>query len=469
MLQEFENKRILIVGLGVSGKAAFDALLGLGTTSDVFDDRDIAAGEPDFFAKLQNARCFFNGSPVPDDEWDFVILSPGVPPDLPFIDRARMRGAAVIGELELAYRIGNGKFVAITGTNGKTTTTALTGELLSDAGMKTAVCGNIGRPVVAEAVKADGDTWLVTEVSSFQLETTERFRPGIAALLNLTPDHMDRHKTMENYAAAKAKIHANQGADDVLVYNADDALVSSLAGGSRSEKLPFSRTTELGSGAFIKDGAIVFAGREKGALCPVIGVDELKIPGDHNVENVLAAVAVSFAAGIDATSIARTLRKFKGVEHRLEFVCEVGGVRFVNDSKGTNPDAGIKAIQAIPKTSPILLIAGGYDKEAEYRDYIAAARGRAKKLLLLGATAGKIRACAREEGIPEADIVMTGGMEEAVRRGFVLAGAGDTVLLSPACASWDMYTNYEERGTHFKALASGLAAEAEAQAGCRDD
>ncbi|MDR3364931.1 MAG: UDP-N-acetylmuramoyl-L-alanine--D-glutamate ligase, partial [Clostridiales Family XIII bacterium] len=275
-------------------------------------------------------------------------------------------------------------------------------------------------------------------------ETTERFRPRIAAFLNLTPDHMDRHKSMENYAAAKAKVFANQGAGDVLVYNADDERVAALAEKALSKKIPFSRQKTFATGAFAQGGQIVFA--DAGKTVFVIGADELRIPGAHNLENALAAVAIAFAAGIDPAVTAETLGLFKGVEHRLEIVATIGGVRFVNDSKGTNPDAAIKAVEAIGRD--IILIAGGYDKNADFTDYIRAAKGRVRQLLLLGATAEKIKACAEAEGLTE--ITMAGGMGEAVRLGFELARPGDTVLLSPACASWDMYSCFEERGAHFK-------------------
>jgi len=454
MTEEFKGKRILVAGLGKSGKAAFDALVKAGAAPDVFDDRDIEKDEPAFYAKLltAGAGCFLDGKPVPDENRDYVIMSPGVPPLIYFAEKARARGAEVIGEIELAWRLGRGKYAAITGTNGKTTTTTLVGEIFKAAGRKTVVAGNIGTPVVSESTRADEDTWLVTEVSSFQLETIKEFRPKIAAILNLTPDHMDRHVNMDNYAAAKARIFENQEADDVFVYNADDELTASLAYGARSRHIPFSRTKELEYGAFALGGTIVFADTD--SFVNVIRADELQIPGGHNLENALAATAMAFAAGIAPEVIADTLRSFKGVEHRLEFVAEIDGVRFVNDSKGTNPDAGIKAIEAVGEN--ILLIAGGYDKSADFTEYIRAASGRVKKFLLLGATAEKVRACALAEGFSEEDVLTAGSMEKAVAAGAELAEEGDTVLLSPACASWDMYADYEERGRDFKARVAGL-------------
>ena len=451
----FENKKVLVAGLGISGKAAFDALVGAGALPAVYDDRDIEADDQEFFGKLKaaGAALYLKGAAVPDEAWDFVVLSPGVPPWLPFVEKAAARGAEVIGELELSCRIGRGVYVSITGTNGKTTTTTLVGEIFNAAGLKAAVCGNIGEAVVTKALEADDETWLITETSSFQLETTRWFRPRIAAFLNLTPDHMDRHKTMDNYAAAKAKIFANQKDGDVLVYNADDARVAALAKASKAALLPFSRTKTFETGAFVKDGKLMVAVQGM-APAPLIDAGELQIPGAHNLENALAAAAVAAAAGISPKVTAGALKNFKGVEHRIEFVAEAGGVRYVNDSKGTNPDASIKAIEAIGQD--FLLIAGGYDKGADFTDYIRAAKGRAAKLLLLGTTAEKIRACALAEGFGETEIFIVKGMEEAVRLAAELAEPGDTVLLSPACASWDMYKDYEERGRHFKGLVWGM-------------
>ena len=450
-MDAFKDKRILIAGLGKSGTAAFDALVRSGSVPAVCDDRDIEKEEPLLFEKLLAAGAgrYFKGMPVPDEKWDYVIMSPGVPPSAPFAERARARGSVVIGELELSRRIGRGRYAAITGTNGKTTTTTLVGEIFRAAGLKTAVCGNIGTPVVSEAVDADDDTWLVTEVSSYQLETIDGFRPKIAAVLNLTPDHMDRHKSMENYAAAKARLFENQEADDVLIYNADDEQVCSLIYGARSGKIPFSRTKVLAAGAFVSGGVIVFAD-PAGNTVPVIGAEELRIPGAHNLENALASAAAAFAAGVDHDVTAKVLKEFKGVEHRLEFVAEVDGVRFVNDSKGTNPDASVKAIDAVGNN--ILLIAGGYDKDADFTDYVRAAKGRVKKFLLLGTTAEKIRNCALAEGFAPGDVIVAGSMEKAVSLGREYAEPGDTVLLSPACASWDMFKDFEERGDMFREL-----------------
>ncbi|MDR0854396.1 MAG: UDP-N-acetylmuramoyl-L-alanine--D-glutamate ligase [Clostridiales Family XIII bacterium] len=444
---ELKSKKVLIAGMGKSGLAALDAIVKMGPSISVYDDRDIEWEDPKLLTKLRSldANVYINGEPVPDEAWDYVILSPGVPPAKDFVLAAKRRGAEVIGELELSYQIGNGKYAAITGTNGKTTTTTLVGEIFKASGKKTAVAGNIGTPVVTKALKADDDTWLVTEVSSFQLETTKEFRAEIAAFLNLTPDHMDRHGDMETYGEVKAKIFENQRPEDYFVYNADDEGVSALAEKAKGILIPFSRKKEVSPGVFVKGGRITL-GTEDGEI-DLLGVEEIFIPGKHNLENVLAAAAVAYSAEIEPTVIAEAIRQFRGVEHRLEFVDKIDGVDFVNDSKGTNPDAAIKAIEAIP--AGIILIAGGYDKHSDFTDFINAFRGKVKHMLLIGETAEQIKNTA--EGLGFTNISMEADMGSCVRLGFELAEEGDTVLLSPACASWDMYSCFEERGEHFKA------------------
>ncbi|MDR1797813.1 MAG: UDP-N-acetylmuramoyl-L-alanine--D-glutamate ligase [Clostridiales Family XIII bacterium] len=455
MGNHFDYRNILIVGLGKSGEAAFDALAGRGARLAVYDAKDIAAEAPAVFRKIlaAGARVFMGGADVPDEGWDLVVPSPGVPLTLPFIERARARGAKVLGELELAYLLGHGSFVAITGTNGKTTTTTLVAEIFRAGGRDAVAAGNIGNPVLTEALAAEDGAWLITEVSSFQLDTTEAFRPAVSVFLNLTPDHMDRHHTMEGYRAAKAKIFARQTGEDAFVYNADDAFVRPLAQGCRARPVPFSRTRALPDegAAFVQDGMIVIL--EGGAARPVIPVGALRIPGAHNLENALAAAAASRAAGVSLEAIAAALGSFAGVEHRLELVRELSGVRFVNDSKGTNPDASIKALEAVEPG--IILIAGGYDKHADFTEFLTAGKGRVKALLLLGATAAQIESEAQALGY--ADIRRVADMAEAVRTGYALAEEGDTVLLSPACASWDMYDNFEQRGDHFRKEAEALA------------
>lgn len=446
-MNQLEEKRILVVGMGKSGIAATQALLKLGAAVSVYDrkEEDKIDAQLIQFLKNKNVTCYFGEEPDNTDELDMVVISPGVPLDTGFVQKAKNAGAEVIGELEIAYRVGKGKYVAITGTNGKTTTTTLVGEIFKNSGRKTFVVGNVGVAVISKALCTGEDDWLVTETSSFQLETTRDFRPEVSALLNITPDHMDRHKTIDNYAQAKAKIFKNQDENQYFVVNYDDELSRKLAEQCRAKVIPFSRKSELKLGCFVLDGDIVIR-NGNGDCIDICGRDELKIPGAHNLENALAAAAVAYFAGISAEVIAGTLREFEGVEHRLEFSGEVDGVRFINDSKGTNPDASIKAVEAMKEG--IILIAGGYDKGSDYEEFINAFQGKVKHLVLLGKTAPKIKETAERLGFT--DITMCRDMDECVKTAYKLASPGDTVLLSPACASWDMYTCFEQRGEHFK-------------------
>lgn len=442
-----QEKKYLIVGMGKSGVAAAEVLTARGARVSVYDRQPTEKLDVQLlnYLQIKGIEGYFAEEPKDIESFDCLVMSPGAPLTIPFVQQAVSCGAEIIGELELAYRLGRGKYIAITGTNGKTTTTTLVGEIFKNAKRKTEVAGNIGVAVVKKAVSADDSTWLVTETSSFQLETTSTFHPVVSAVLNVTPDHLDRHKTLENYALAKAKVFESQGSEDYFVVNYDDEPSWKLTAGCRARIVPFSRKEELPLGAFVRGGRLVILD-EEAELSDICGTDELIIPGAHNLENALAAAAISYFAGIEPAVIGKTLREFQGVEHRLEFAGEVNGVRYVNDSKGTNPDAAVKALEAM--TTKVLLIAGGYDKQASYDDYINAFDGRVRYLLLLGDTAQKIAAAARRLGFT--DIIMCQDMEECVREGAKLAQAGDTVLLSPACASWDMYDSFEQRGRHFK-------------------
>ncbi|MHC1722891.1 MAG: UDP-N-acetylmuramoyl-L-alanine--D-glutamate ligase [Aminipila sp.] len=454
MNNDIENKKVLIVGMGKSGIAAAQAMLRLGAKVFVQDSKPASDIEPQLanFLTSRNVKCYFGEKPSCLDEVDMMILSPGVPLELDFVQEAMAKGVEVVGELEIAFRVGSGNYVAITGTNGKTTTTTLVGEIFKKAKRKTYVVGNIGVAVISMAVSAELDSWLITETSSFQLETTKYFKPKVSAILNLTPDHLNRHHTMENYGAAKAKIYENQDESEYFIVNYDDPATFELSKGCKKAKVvPFSRKEKLSYGAFVADGHIVII-NDSGDLITLCRVDELKIPGSHNLENALAAAAISYFAGIEPTVISDTLRRFQGVEHRLEYCGQVDGVKFVNDSKGTNPDASIKAIEAMKKD--IILIAGGYDKGSDFTDFIKAFNGRVKHMILLGKTAPKIKEQA--ESVGYTDITMAKNMEECVAEAFKLAVPGDTVLLSPACASWDMYTCFEQRGEHFKNCVHGL-------------
>ncbi|WP_202931052.1 UDP-N-acetylmuramoyl-L-alanine--D-glutamate ligase [Aminipila terrae] len=397
-------------------------------------------------------KCYFGEEPSCIDEIDMMVLSPGVPTELGFVRKAVEKGVEVIGELEIAYRVGNGNYVAITGTNGKTTTTTLVGEIFKNSKRKTYVVGNIGVAVISMAISAELDSWLITETSSFQLETIKYFKPKISAILNLTPDHLNRHHTMENYAAAKAKVFQNQDEEGYYIANYDDPASFALSKEcKRARVVPFSVKQKLSYGAFIADGHIVII-NDAGDLITLCRADELQIPGTHNLENALAAAAISYFAGIDPAVITETLRNFQGVEHRLEYCGQVDGVKFVNDSKGTNPDASMKAIDAMKNN--IILIAGGYDKGSDFTEFIKAFHGRVKHMVLLGKTAPIIKEQAEAVGFTS--ITMAKNMEECVGSAFKLAVPGDTVLLSPACASWDMYTCFEQRGEHFKNCVHGL-------------
>lgn len=446
-MNQLENKKVLVVGMGKSGIAATQALLKLGSIVSVYDRKKEDSIDPQLIQFLQNKKvtCFFDTEPDNTGDLDMVVISPGVPLDTGFVMKAQAAGAEVIGELEIAYRVGHGKYIAITGTNGKTTTTTLVGEIFKNSGRRTHVVGNVGVAVISKALSSTEEDWLVTETSSFQLETTRYFKPEVSALLNITPDHMDRHKTIENYAQAKAMIFKNQDESQYFVVNYDDPESWKLVKQCKAKVVPFSRKAVLDFGCFVVDGTIVIKD-EHGKNIEICKPDDLRIPGAHNLENALAAAAVGYFSGIAPEVITRTLKEFEGVEHRLEFSGEVDGVRFVNDSKGTNPDASIKAIEAIK--GGIILIAGGYDKGSEYEEFINAFQGKVKHLVLLGKTAPKIKETAERLGFT--NIYMAKDMDECVKAGFKLAKRGDTVLLSPACASWDMYTCFEQRGEHFK-------------------
>ncbi len=445
-LDNIKNKKVLIVGLGRSGIAAAQAMIRLGADVSIQDskkeetmDRSLVS-----FFKTKGAVCYFDDVPKDMGVFDMVILSPGVNPELPFIQEAMAKGAEVTGELEIAYRIGRGNFVAITGTNGKTTTTTLTGEIFAAAGRKTHVVGNIGTAVISESLDAGEDDWLVTETSSFQLETTRYFKPRISAILNITPDHLNRHHTMKAYAEAKGKIFANQSADGFLIVNREDRLCMELAKSAKARVVPFSSERELPFGAFVKDGEIII--RDDVCDHPICRTDELKIIGKHNVENALAAAAVSFFAGIPEEIIGETVRGFGGVAHRLEFCAEVDGVKYYNDSKGTNTDATLIALNAIGKD--IILIAGGDAKGQSFDGLAEEFDGRVKALVLLGRDAYMIKDAAEKAGFTA--VYGCRNMDECVLTAHEIAEPGDTVLLSPACASWDMYDNFEQRGDHFK-------------------
>ncbi len=381
-----------------------------------------------------------------------VVISPGVPIEHPVVKAAEEKGIELIGELELAYRYNNAELLAITGTNGKTTTTMLVGEILRAAGKKTHVVGNIGDPFSEIADATERQDAVVCEVSSFQMETADRFRPHIAAILNITEDHLNRHHTMETYIAQKAKIFANQNENDFLVLNYDDSALRTMADAAKSRVVWFSRREVPPFGAFVSGDAMMFGTQNESAACGK--VSELGIPGAHNLENALAAVAIARCAGVKEQVIAEALRAFRGAEHRIEFVRELGGIRYINDSKGTNVDSTIKAIEAMDR--PTVIILGGSEKNVSMVPLVNTIKGSfVKKAVLIGETADQLQRTFDEANLP---IYARCGydFECAVETAKGMAEAGWNVLLSPACASFDMFRDYEHRGEVFKDIVRGM-------------
>ena len=445
--QTLAGKKILVVGLGKTGKAACKALNEAGASVSVQDSSTADKLDTQFLKYMQNEEinAFLGCTPDSLDEYDMLVLSPGVPTDLDFIRDAADKGIEIIGEIELAYRLCEGNFVAITGTNGKTTTTSLVGEIFKAAGRSTSVVGNIGNPVVAEAAGKTENDWLITELSSFQLETIKEFRPHVAAVLNITPDHLNRHKTMDAYCKAKARITENQKKEDYLIYNLEDGLTGNIALSSNATTIPFSINGEPKAGAYVDDTSIIVKGID-GSKHVICDTSDLRIIGEHNVENVLAASAIAYFGGIDPNVISHAVINFAGVEHRIEFCGRVDGVDYYNDSKGTNTDAAIIALKALKDN--IILIAGGDGKSQDFDEMASMLEGRVHALVLLGRDASVIEEAARKHGFT--NIYNCKDMPECVRKATELAREGDKVLLSPACASWDMYDNFEQRGRHFK-------------------
>lgn len=441
----YKDKKILVVGMGKSGTAVIDELLKLGAKVSVYDGKSEEKMDRYILDIVRDNHlpAYFGREPE-DMGYDGLIISPGVPLDIPLVKRAKEADIEIIGELELAYNLCKGKFIAITGTNGKTTTTVLTGEIFKNEGKEAYVVGNIGVAAVSKAMEASENAYMITEVSSFQLETIKEFKPLVSAILNVTPDHLNRHKTFNNYAEAKAQIFKNQDENTFFIVNYDNPEAYALVKNCMAQVIPFSRKEVLEKGCFVKDDEIIL--KDDTRTITVCHVKELKIPGLHNLENALAAAAIAYWSGISHFAIADTLKTFEGVEHRIEYVDTVQGIRFVNDSKGTNPDASIKAIEAID--TKIILIAGGMDKGSDFEEFIGSFNNKVKYMVLLGETAEKIKDTACKMGF--LNVIIKENMELCVEKAFEIAQDGDTVLLSPACASWDMYPNFEARGQHFK-------------------
>ncbi len=449
---ELKNKRVLVVGLGKSGLAAAMFLRDRGARVTVSDTRSAQALAKEIPALLEAGIAVEAGGHglLTFRRQDLIVVSPGVPLETPEIAQAARLGTPVIGELELASRFLTGKVVAITGSNGKTTTTTLVGRIFEDAGLPTLVGGNIGLPVVelvkqeATSVARDGEMWSVLEVSSFQLETTVEFRPRIAVVLNITADHLDRHKTFERYAAAKARITARQGAKDFLILNAEDKATQMVAAHTEARIFWFSPARRIKQGAFVHGESVFFLAAENGTPEPILPVAEITLRGAHNVENVLAAVCAARLAGIPADSIRRTVREFHAVEHRLEPVRTLRGVTYFNDSKATNVDATAKAIASF--AGGIHLILGGKDKDSDYTQLAPLLRERVRVVYTIGSAAEKIE---RElAGVVKIESAET--LAKALALAADKAIEGEIVLLAPACSSFDQFENYEHRGRVFR-------------------
>ncbi len=444
---ELAGKKVLIVGAARSGIAAARFLLDQGAIVALTDRKPIENWTAEALA-LKDAGVGLLPGEAPSwllDQLDLVVVSPGVPATIIPIRYAERAGAEVIGEVELAARYLKGRIVGITGSNGKTTTTSLIGEFLRDAGLPVQVGGNIGKALISMVETSRDDGWTVAELSSFQLETIKSFHPSIALVLNVTPNHMDRYETFNDYAAAKHRIFMNQTAEDVAVLNADDATVSSWASGLRARVLQFSVRKEVENGVFLRGRELVFRGSEGEQV--LLNVDQMKLRGMHNVENVAAAFAAGIAAGADVASMSATAKRFDPVEHRLEFVAEIEGVKFYNDSKATSVDATLKALEAFShEPGKVVLILGGKGKKAPYAPLEPLIRTSVRKLVLIGEDTETI---ANELG-DSAPFERASDMKDAVARSFKAAAKGDVVLLAPACASFDMFESFEHRGKVFK-------------------
>lgn len=452
--ERYAGKNVLVVGMARSGVSAAQLLLKAGARVTVNDSKSREA-LGDAVGQLDALPVTWAlGRPAAEllDGMDALVISPGIPDTASFVVEAKRRGIYVTGELELAYQLAEGDMVAVTGTNGKTTTVSLLGDIFRRAGKATHVVGNIGYPYAALGTQSRPDDLFVCEVSSFQMETADTFHPKAAALLNITEDHLNRHGTMEVYTALKMRMFANQTGEDAAVFNADDPALALLIPQVKSQVMLFSRKREVPQGTFVRDGRMVT--RWRGEERDVCATDEIRIPGPHNLENALAAVCVATAMGVPAPVIRESLRTFKGVEHRIEFVRELDGVRYINDSKGTNVDSTIKAVQTM--TRPTAIILGGYDKHCDFtplaREMLASPHIR--EAVLIGATADQIERACLSCGYDRLHRAAT--LEEAVNVCRGMASDGWNVLLSPACASFDMFSDFEARGRAFKDIVEAL-------------
>lgn len=446
---EWNKKKVMVAGSGKSGIGAADLLKKLGATVIIYDGNE-KLNKEDVLAKLSDSKDVevilgeLEDSVI--DNIDLMILSPGIAIDAPFVNKVREKGVPIWGEIELAYVVAKGKLAAITGTNGKTTTTALTGEILAAYYSHVDVVGNIGNPYTTTAFDTDEDSVTVAEISSFQLETIHTFKPDVSAVLNITPDHLNRHHTMECYTNVKMSITKNQDSNQPVILNYEDEILREYAPKLNNRIVWFSSKRKLDKGIFLDGKNIIYKDDNEEKI--ITTTEDTNLVGIHNIENIMAAIGISINMGVPANIIKEAIRKFKAVPHRIEYVDTVDDVIYYNDSKGTNTDASIKAIQAMSR--PTVLIAGGYDKKVSFDDFAKELKGKVKCLVLLGQTAQQIADTVKKYGFD--NIIFTQSLEEAVEECRKAANPGDAVLLSPACASWGMFDNYEQRGDMFKEL-----------------
>ena len=450
---DFLGKNVVVVGAGKSGIGAIKLLYTLGANIVLFDGNEKAdiAVLKEQVAEYEVKQVYVGQLPQEIIEnTQMLVLSPGVPTDTEFVEQFRKQNVVILGEIELGYQVAKGRLIGITGTNGKTTTTTLVGQIMEEYFGNTFVVGNIGNPYTLEALNTTENSVTVAEISSFQLETTVDFCPQVSAILNVTPDHLNRHHTMENYAAAKEAIAEKQTKKETCVLNYDNEYTRDFGNRCNAEVVYFSSSNKLNDGYYLEGEDIVFS--KDGEVKTLMNIHDMNLVGMCNVENVMAAIAMSAAMGVPYENIISTVKRFKAVEHRIEFVATKNGVDYYNDSKGTNPDAAIQGIRAMSK--PTILIGGGYDKENEYDEWIEAFDNKVKLFVLIGQTREKIAECARKHGFDK--IVMADTFEEAMEICIKNANSGDAVLLSPACASWGMFPNYEVRGQIFKEIVNGI-------------
>lgn len=446
-----KNKNILVLGLGISGVATAKALNKLGANVLISDNKSEEQLK-EYMKQIKDIDIDYilGSNDVKLSNIDLIVKSPGIKNNIPIIQKAIDMNIEVITDIEIGYRLFNNKIIAITGTNGKTTTTTLVGEIFNNTEQKVHVTGNIGVGLLWELVNSAEDDIFVIETSSFQLDNTKEFKPKISAITNITPDHIDWHGNFENYVKAKKKIFKNQDEKDYTILNYDDKELRNIPDTLKSNIIWFSQENKLQKGIFILDNHIVYSDGKK--TIAIVNINDIKVPGRHNIENIMTAVAISLASDVDLNIIRKTITEFEGIEHRLEFVDDIDGTKYYNDSKGTNPVSSIKAIEALEY--PIVLIAGGYDKGSDYSEFIDSFKGKVKDVILLGETKEKISEAALKIGFN--NIYFVSNMNEAVNKSFEISKRGTNVLLSPACASWDMYESYEKRGIDFKNCVSNI-------------